>query len=110
MSDSNWSIESNWYVVSIMLVCIVFWLWRDLRDCESRKKRLGEIAQNLLPKKMVELTVCGRGDDGQGGTYPIFHHKGCDGGHSPTYGWEDMGADFHSANYCPGCGAKIKKT
>ena len=50
----NWSLDSNWYYVSVMLVTIILWLWRDLRDANRRKKELGEIAQNLS-KRVYEL-------------------------------------------------------
>lgn len=51
---NNWSIDSNWYYVSLVLATIILLLWRDLRDANQRKKQLGEIAQNLS-KRVYEL-------------------------------------------------------
>ena len=46
----NWSTESNWYGVSVLLAAVTLWLWRDLRDSNQRKRHLAEIAQTLSDK------------------------------------------------------------
>lgn len=44
---NNWSTDSYWYYVAVLMGTIALWLWRDLREANERKNHLAEIAKNL---------------------------------------------------------------